>query len=202
MLSNTMTILLSKHFIRVALFLASTQTFLSLRCQHNGSAVLFSKGRADAAHVDAKQLPRGAVFELDEERLFVLHGPGVADLQVIPLGLTVHPPGRDHSECGVYFYTQGVTDGYVPLLGQQPSDNMCDEIKAVGLTREPGPRPSLIAIADAYNVHGTYHSQPFVLRWNPSANIYEVDRGLSAALARQKGSSSIAGVRALLAQQH
>ncbi len=58
----------------------------------------------------------------------------------------------------------------------------------------------MIVIANAYNVHGTYYSKPFILRWDAGSKGYEVDTSLSGALADQKGSGTIAGVRALLAK--
>lgn len=166
------------------------------------ATVLIPLGIASAAHVDPKILPPGTVSELDAEddlkHEFVLRASGAQDLFVTPLSLTVQSPQREYHECGIYFSASNGIDAYVPVAGQELSGDMCDAIRAVGLMRDPGPRPRLIAIATQYNAHGTYYWQPFVLGWSAAAKHYEVDRPLSMWLAKQPQANTVAQVRKLL----
>lgn len=166
------------------------------------AAVLIPIGSASAAHVDRKLLPPATAFEVDPEgnmeTEFVLRASGAEDLDVIPLGLDLASPQRESQECGIYFSAPNGTDAYVPVAGHEPHGDTCDGIPAVGLMRDPGPRPRLIVITTLINTHGTYYRQPFVLAWSTAAKHYEVDQTLSLWLAKQRQAMTVPQIRKLL----
>lgn len=193
-----MTISKSRFVLCAAFLLAACATG---RAQ---SAVLMPMGSVSTARIDPKVLPPGAEFEvgLDSDmQEFVLRARGVQDLLVIPLGFGVQSPQRGYYECGVYFSAPNGTNAYVPVAGHELYSDSCDDIPAVGLMHDPGPRPRLIVIATPYNLRGTFYRQPFILSWNTTAKQYEVDQKQSKWLANQPHADSIANVRKLLAQR-
>ncbi len=144
-------------------------------------------------------LPPKAKLDLDPDQEFLLSGPGVGDLAVIPVAYNTKSDQLS-SECGVFFARPNGRTYYVPSLASTPIHNAdCTGFEALGTTSDLSPHPRLIVILDATAGHGPDYQLPFLLVWDARTQVYKLDRATTDWLTNQQGSDTVAGVRRLLA---
>jgi hypothetical protein len=155
--------------------------------------------------LDRTQLPAGTRLEAGPDLNFLLRAAGTEDLTVIPVSFEYSPPPGQvtlTAQCGVFFLKPDGSSRYLPVVGPDPTADLCTDVAAVGAMPDAGPRPRLIFVFTLTSMHGDDYPQPYVLSWNAPSGKYEVDKKTSDWLAEQRRSNTVAQVRRLLAHHH
>ena len=136
---------------------------------------------------------------------FVLRAAGAQDLTLVPGELSIDTPAKADTiqmQCGLFTLNPQGKSHYVPVIGPDYKPySWCEQLDAMGLTADTGPRPRLILVFLLRTLSGNHDDTPFLLVWDPAASTYKVDYPASSWLADQRAGNTVAGARRLL-QQH
>ena len=155
--------------------------------------------------IDRKKLPEGAVTDSVFQREFMLRAPGSPDLGIVAVYFHYEPSGPKAAppeQCGVFLIPQQGSSTYVPVVGPDTKlgSPLCGGVRAVGLSNDSGPRPRLICIFNATNMHGKEHPSPWILAWDQPSGTYHLDMTTTTWLWNEKTAVTVSIIRQSLKQ--
>lgn len=203
-----MTNLKIKFASAVALFCFATYIGKAQIPEHARTTLTPLRGKSAEAllkKIDRTKLPQGSVTDSVFQRGFLLKAMGAEDLGIVAIYFH-YKPSEDKSappeQCGVFLVPQNGESSYIPVIGPdtQLGSPLCGGVRAVGASKDPGPRPRLIFIFDATNMHGKEYSSPWILSWNQASGTYHLDMPTTTWLWNQKTADTVPAIRQLLKQ--